>query len=116
MGYTVIHEPIDFFTENRGDIVVTNPPFSIKRNVLERLKGLDKPFILIMPSAVVMTNYMRNLFGEQIQLIVPQKRIQFTKVYNDGRRELKNKCNFDCIYYCFKCNLPRDIVFLAPPN
>ena len=28
LGFTVIHEPIDFFTENRGDVVVSNPPFS----------------------------------------------------------------------------------------
>ena len=24
----------------------------------------------------------------------------------------KNRCNFDCFYYCWKMNLPRDIVWL----
>ena len=28
MGFPVIHEPVDFFTNDLGDIIVSNPPFS----------------------------------------------------------------------------------------
>jgi len=30
LGYDVIHEPIDFFDNDKGDILVSNPPFSNK--------------------------------------------------------------------------------------
>ena len=44
LGCTVIHEPnVDFFQHDKGDVVVSNPPFSTKREVLARLKELDKP-------------------------------------------------------------------------
>jgi hypothetical protein len=25
---------------------------------------------------------------------------------------MPNQCNFDCFYYCYKMNLPRDIIWL----
>ena len=30
LGFNVIHEEIDFFTHNEGDVSVSNPPFSKK--------------------------------------------------------------------------------------
>tara|TARA_Y100001937_G_scaffold38384_1_gene54582 strand:- start:4125 stop:4616 length:492 start_codon:yes stop_codon:yes gene_type:complete len=111
LGYDVIHEPIDFFENNLGDIIVSNPPFSKCKNIMPRLKELDKPFILILPSSKINTQYFRENFknsDSQLQIIIPRRRIQFIK---DGN-ELKNKCNFDCFYYCYKMNLPRDIIWL----
>ena len=35
LGFTVIHEPIDFFTHNRGEIIVSNPPFSKLKPILK---------------------------------------------------------------------------------
>lgn len=108
IGLNVIHEKIDFFQENRGDIIISNPPFTKKKEVLTRLKELDKPFIIICPSSMINTKYLYQLFRNNIQIIIPPKRIQFIK---DGK-EKENKCNFDCFYYCYKMNLPRDIIFL----
>ncbi len=31
MGFNVIHEEIDFFNNNKGDILISNPPFSKKQ-------------------------------------------------------------------------------------
>ena len=81
MGFNVIHKEVDFFTNDLGEIVVSNPPFSQAKNVMNRMLELDKPFILIMPSSKVPLNY-------------------------------KSSCNFDCFYYCYKMNLPKDIVWL----
>ena len=108
LGFDVIHEPIDFFENNLGDIIVSNPPFSDCKNIMPRLKELDKPFILILPSSKINTQYFKP-FANEVQIIIPPKRIQFIK---DGN-ELKNKCNFDCFYYCYKMNLPRDIIWLT---
>ena len=113
LGFNVIHEPIDFFNENKGDIVVSNPPFSGAKEVLTRLKELDKPFILIMPSSKINTTYIRNLFKDSnLQIIIPRKRIQFDKLVDGKILNVKGICNFDCFYYCWKVNLPKDIIWL----
>ena len=62
-----------------GDCVVTNPPFSILPKVLERLRALNKPFVIIMPTYTMNTQYFQRLFKD-IQVIVPPKRIQFKKL------------------------------------
>jgi len=109
LGFDVIHDDSDFFESNKGDIVVSNPPFSKTKEVLTRLKELQKPFILILPSGKINTQYVRENYKNQgLQIIIPRKRIQFVKNGN----ELQNKCNFDCFYYCYKLGLPHDIIWL----
>ena len=109
LGFNVIHEPVDFYDNNLGDIIISNPPFSDAKNILLRLKELDKPFILIMPSSKICNSYMREYFKDDkiLQIIIPRKRIHFLKNNSET-----NKCNFDCFYYCYKMNLPRDIIWL----
>ena len=116
LGFNTIHEDIDFFENDKGEIIVSNIPFSMSKEVLERLVELNKPFILIMPSSKINTQYFRKLFSnidDPIQIIIPKKRIHFLKLV-DGKvpENWKNACNFDCFYYCWKMNLPRDIVWL----
>lgn len=114
LGFNVIHKDVDFYKENHGDVIVSNPPFSDCKNVMKRLKELDKPFILIMPSSKINTSYMRDNFKDKgLQIIIPRKRIHFNKVV-DGKRveNQKNACNFDCFYYCYKIELKNDIVWL----
>ena len=122
LGFDVVSEPIDFYEEDRGEIIVTNPPFSDCKNVFERLAILDKPFIMILPVSKMNTNYFRDWLTEmeaahpeiqdQIQLIVPRKRIQFIKIENGKKIETKSCCNFDCYYYCHRMNLPKSIIHL----
>jgi len=113
LGFNVIHEDIDFFENNVGEIIVSNPPFSIIKQVMSRLLELDKPFILIMPSSKINTSYFRAWKDKKIQIIIPPKRIHFEKKV-DGKtpNNFKSSCNFDCFYYCYKMNLPSDIVWL----
>lgn len=111
LGFDVIHEDIDFFENNKGDIVVSNPPFSLTKQIVTRLYELDKPFILILPCQKINTSYFRQLKDTNIQIVIPRKRIQFIKIV-DGKQVLENKCCFDCFYYCYKIGLPRDIMWL----
>jgi len=111
LGFDVIHEPVDFFENDLGDIIISNPPFSKCKDIMPRLKELDKPFILILPSSKINTQYFRENFKNtesKLQIIIPRKRIQFIK----NGTELQNQCNFDCFYYCYKMDLPRDIIWL----
>jgi len=105
LGFNVIHEKVDFFTNNLGDICLSNPPFSKTKEIFTRLKELDKPFILILPDYKIHTNYFREMFDDgQIQILIPRKRIQFKK---------GGSCSFDCFYFCWKMNLKKDIIFLG---
>jgi len=112
----VIHITEDFFASNRGEVIVTNPPFSKSKDVLKRLKQLDKPFIVIMPCSKICTSYFRNNYKDTdsaIEIIIPRKRIHFAKMVDGVVDEsVKSSCNFDCFYYCYKMNLPRGIVWL----
>jgi hypothetical protein len=113
LGFDCIHEPIDFFENDMGEIIVTNPPFSKTKEVLKRLAILDKPIVLILPSSKINTSYFREWRTKGIQIIIPRKRIHFEK-HVDGKtpENWKNACNFDCFYYCYKMGLQRDIVWL----
>ena len=114
LGFDVIHNQSDFFKNDEGEIIVSNPPFSIKKEVLTRLKELDKPFILILPASTITTQYIRELFKDnKLQIIIPRRRIHFDKKINGETPEnWKNACNFDCFYYCYKINLDKDIIWL----
>ena len=112
----VIHQDIDFFDNDLGEVIISNPPFSKSKDIMYRLKELDKPFILIMPCSKICTQYVRENFKDTdspLQIIIPRKRIHFEKHINGKVVEnWKPQCNFDCFYYCYKMNLPRDIVWL----
>ena len=76
MGFDVIHDYDDFFISNKGDVIVSNPPFSKSKEILNRLKVLDKPFILILPCSKICTQYIRENFkNTELQIIIPRKRI-----------------------------------------
>lgn len=55
LGYQVIRSSLidgkDFFTyePENWDIIVSNPPFSIKDKVLKRLYSFQKPFAILLP-------------------------------------------------------------------
>jgi len=113
LGFQVIHKDIDFFENDLGDIIVSNPPFSDAKKVLQRLKVIDKPFILILPVSKITTQYFKE-WADKIQILIPSNRIHFTKFINGKVPEnWKNACNFDCFYYCYKMDLPRDIIWLG---
>lgn len=114
LGFNVIHEPIDFFENDLGDIIVSNPPFSLSKQVIKRLKQLEKPFIIIMPSSKINTSYFReNFMNKGLQIVIPRKRIHFEKLVEGERpKNWKNACNFDCFYYCYKMGFDKDINWL----
>lgn len=116
LGFDVIHEDIDFFDDSVRpdyDVLITNPPYSHSKEVMDKLYEIDKPFIIIFPSSKINTQYFRKWKDKNIQIIIPRKRIHFIKLVNGKTPDnWKNVCNFDCFYYCYKINLPRDIIWL----
>jgi hypothetical protein len=117
MGCTnVIHdEKYDFFEMvDKLDyyIIISNPPFTIKKEIMTKLKEIDKPFVLLMPCSVLVTKYVRDLYRNDIQIVLPKKRTQFYKLNEDHEPVYNGKSNFETFFYCYKCNLEREINWL----
>ena len=110
LGFNVVGDPtIDFFKDiPEYDILVSNPPYSMKKKIFERLSVLNKPFILILPISTITKQFTKCLERDKLQMIIPSKRMQFEK---EGV-EL-SRCWFDTCYLCYKMNLERDITFLT---
>lgn len=105
----VISKDCDFLSSNHGEVVITNPPFSIKSLVLNRLYELDKPFMMVMPSFTLHHLVCHSLMRKHghTQIIIPSKRIHYMK---DG--DVKKRTSFDSIYICYKMGLPEDLIFM----
>ena len=114
MGFKVIYGHIDtgqnFFDylEPEGDIVISNPPFSKRNEIFERLYEMDVPFALVMNFNGLFDSRKRaKLFNENdVQLLIPYGRMKF--MYKGG--EVLNSPNFQSIYVCHKL-LDKQIVF-----
>ena len=48
LGFDVIHQDEDFFDFDRGEIVVDNPPYEKKKQIINELVTRNKPFMLLM--------------------------------------------------------------------
>ena len=106
-GYDCIHEDTNFFTnEYTYDIIISNPPFSKRKEIFEKLKEINKPFALIVPLQTLTNVYFKSLFNENVQIIIPNNRIGFIKndVWTRG-------ADFEIIILNYKMDLPKDIIY-----
>ena len=110
MGFDIIHEDVDFFTNTfEYDCIIDNVPFSKCRKILEKLKEDDKPFILLMPSSKINAVWFQKLFKDHLQIIIPTtKKLKFTNLNKD----IPFKFNWGIYYYCYKMNLSKDLIFI----
>ena len=102
----------DFFNIQSADLadvdcIVSNPPFSKRQAVFEKLYELGKPFAMIINFNGLFDAKSRwKLFNEHpFELLIPEGRIKFS----DGNG-LKNSPNFQSIYVC-RDVLEHQIVF-----
>tara|TARA_Y100000401_G_scaffold116725_1_gene123202 strand:+ start:3544 stop:4011 length:468 start_codon:yes stop_codon:yes gene_type:complete len=108
LGCNVIHKDIDFFENNLGEIIVSNPPFSLRKKVFERLKELDKPFIILMFPIVLSCKWFLDIgFNDKLQIIIPKTRV---KCYGNGHKNYSP--NGGLWYFCYKMNLPKDLIII----
>ena len=102
---------IDFFKENiplSCDILITNPPYSLKDKFLEHAFNLGKPFAFLMPLTTLEGIKRGELFKRNgIQLIIPNRRINFITPSGKG-----SGAWFQVAWFCWKMNLPNDLMFV----
>lgn len=100
LGYTCIHERRDFFEYEPFlyELIVTNPPYSIKEQVLKRLLALGRPFAVLMPLSTIATSYFYELMRAQdYQMVVSRQRFNFLR-HNDEPKTKNKVCTFPTVW------------------
>lgn len=112
-GWRVIRSSIeegqDFFefAPNDFDIIVSNPPFTKKDEVLKRLYELEKPFAILLPLNSLQGVSRYEYFKQGIQLLSFDKRIAFHSP--DSMEEYRKGSSFATAYFCHDI-LPHDLI------
>lgn len=111
-GFSVIHSHIDenknffFYEPENYDVIISNPPFSIKDDILKRLYELQKPFAILLPLPSLQ-GQRRFPYMKDIQYLGFDKRINF---YLDGNfSKIQKGVSFASGYFC-KDFLPKDLI------
>jgi len=105
-GHNVIYTHIwygeDFFELDIDcDYIISNPPFTKKLKVLDRLYKLNKPFAMVLGLPILNYQEIGEFFlDKDLQLLIVDKKVSF-----DG-----NTASFNNSYFC-KDVLPKDIIF-----
>ena len=60
-----------------------------------------------MPASTMFTQYLKDTFGNEIQIIIPKQRMHFEK-----NGVLLKRTSFDSCYFCYKMNLKKDLNWL----
>lgn len=86
---------------------MSNPPFSIKDNILERLYELNKPFAVLLPMNSLQGKTRYKYFSKGIQLLCFDQRIGYHNMQNMDKTVEGSP--FATAYFC-KDVLPRDLI------
>ena len=109
-NYKVVHSHIaegkDFYRykPRKFDLIVSNPPFSGKRAIVERCLGFGKPFCLLLPITWLNDAAPLNVFeGKSLELLVFDKRMQFKN------QDKSKQIPYSCAYFCHEF-LPEKLI------
>jgi len=107
-----IGDGVDFFTSNvpECDYIVSNPPYSLKGEVFEKLFSIGKPFAMLVGVVGLFESKKRfNMFKNNVfEVMYMDKRISYFKDYAEQKPSLNPP--FSSVYLCSKV-LPQQIVF-----
>lgn len=110
--YTHINEGYDFFetTLPKCDYIISNPPYSCKGEVLERLFSFNIPFAMLVGVVGLFESQKRfNMFkNNEFEIMYMNKRIAYFKDYNEQKPSFNPP--FSSVYVC-RNMLPKQIVF-----
>lgn len=113
-GYKVIFSHIDlgqdFFTyepNEHYDVIISNPPFSIKDKILQRLAEINKPYAMLLPIPTLQ-GQKRFDYIKNCQALIFDKRINYYT--NRDMTQTQKGVSFGSFYLC-KNFLPKDLIF-----
>ena len=89
------------------DIIISNPPFSCKDDILKRAYELNKPYAFLLPLPTLQ-GQKRFLYLKNTQALIFNKRINFYQ--NKEQTKRATRVAFASIYI-YKDFLPKDLIF-----
>lgn len=117
----VYHEDEDFFVKVKDkrftdtiDFIWDNPPYTgpeIKEKILKSMEALGKPFVLLFPSSVIHTQFIRDIpaISANVQCLVPRK----VMVQKSNSSETESSVPFKgLLWLCWKMGLQKDIYLI----
>jgi len=96
------YEPDEWY-----DYIISNPPFSLKDDILKRLCELNKPFAILLPLPTLQ-GQKRFEYLKDCQALIFDKRINFWQ--DKEHTKMVKGVAFASIYIC-KDFLPNDLIF-----
>ncbi len=109
---THINSGQDFFktTPPKCDYILSNPPYSLKTDVIERLFKIGIPFAMLVSSAGLFESKKRFkiLNNNRFEIMYLSRRVWYFLDFN--KEEILNNPPFLSVYLCHKI-LPKQIVF-----
>tara|TARA_R110002012_G_scaffold46417_3_gene122717 strand:- start:1864 stop:2355 length:492 start_codon:yes stop_codon:yes gene_type:complete len=104
----VYHEEIDFFEYWKDDhILIDNPPYSIKEEIIKRCYDKNISFALLLPLDTIERKYIYK-YKNNLQLVMPTIRYNYTE--GNGTPPFKS------VWFCWNMNQylnsNKDIVWL----
>ena len=103
-GFQVVRSHLndekDFFTyqPEQFDLIVSNPPFSKKDQVLKRAYSFNKPFALLLPVNTIQGKKRFEIFHKDIQLLCFDVRVDYHTCNNFDTYTKGN--HFGSAYFC----------------
>lgn len=106
IGTDILHGQ-DFFTYEPGfpfELILTNPPFTLKNQFLERCYALGKPFALLMPIHALDTYQRQRLYKQHgLEILMLPSQVTFHNTAGKAAR-------FVCAWFC-RGILPQQLKF-----
>ena len=97
----------DYEPKEHYDVIISNPPFSIKDDIIKRLYELDKPYAILLPIPSLQ-GQKRFPYMKDCQALIFDKRINY---YTDiVKKEVQKGVSFGSFYLCRRF-LPNDLIF-----
>ena len=106
-----LQDGIDFFKhEEVCDYIISNPPYSLKSEIFERLFELGKPFAMLVGVVGVFESQRRfEMFRDNdFEIMYMNRRVSYFKNYEDQKPDVNPP--FSSVYICSNI-LPKQIVF-----
>ena len=115
-GYEVTSTDKDWdFLSAKGnpadaDVIVTNPPYSIKNEFLERAYERCLPFAFLLPLSTLESKRRQRLFARYgIEIVLPAQRYHFETP--TGRSGKSSSSWFATAWFCHGIPMPRQLMF-----
>lgn len=109
---THLENGVDFFDCDipKCDYIISNPPYSLKNEVFERLFSIGKPFAMLVGVVGLFESQKRfEMFRDnKFEIMYLNRRVSYFKDYSDVKPALNPP--FSSVYLCSNI-LPQQIVF-----